>query len=80
MQITLSESLVRRARLSSKAIIAASILTLAAVVAVVTAIGETDFVAGDDGAPAQSENLNQDSAVNLHASPEDAVILPVVSR
>jgi hypothetical protein len=80
MQSTSSESLVRRARLSSKAIVAASILTLAAAVAVVTAIGETDFVAGDDGAPVQIENRNQDSASNLRASPEAAVVLPAVSR
>ncbi|PPC81482.1 MAG: hypothetical protein CTY31_10545 [Hyphomicrobium sp.] len=80
MQSTSSESLARRARLSSKAIVAASILTLAAAVAVVTAIGETDFVAGDDGAPVQTENRNQDSASNLRASPEAAVVLPAVSR
>lgn len=80
MQSTSSESLFRRARLSSKAIIAASILTLAAAVAVVTAIGETDFVAGEDGAPVLTDNRNQDSASNLRASPEAAVVLPAVSR
>lgn len=80
MHNTSSESLYRRARLSSKAIFAASILTLAAAAAVVTAIGDADFVAGDDGAPVQAEIGNQDSAVNLRAAPEDAVVLPAVSR
>lgn len=80
MHNTSSESIYRRARLSSKAIVAASILTLAAAVAVVTAIGEADFVAGDDGAPVQTESRNQDSALNLRAAPEDAVVLPAVSR